>query len=88
MKPKVLVTGATGFLGTHACRALARSGFEIHAVARQGPPAFPDDMVFHSLDLLAGEDPRHLLENRQAFPSAPPCLERTAWPVLECPGQP
>ena len=62
MKPKVLVTGATGFLGTHACRALARSGFEIHAVARQGPPAFPDDMVFHSLDLLAGEDPRHLLE--------------------------
>lgn len=31
---KVLVTGATGFIGSHLCRALCQHGAEVHAVSR------------------------------------------------------
>jgi UDP-glucose 4-epimerase len=30
----ILVTGATGFIGSHLCRALSRSGAAVHAVSR------------------------------------------------------
>ncbi len=32
---KVLVTGASGFLGSHLCKALARAGAEVHGLSRQ-----------------------------------------------------
>lgn len=32
---RVVVTGGTGFLGTHVCRLLARSGAQVHALGRQ-----------------------------------------------------
>jgi UDP-glucose 4-epimerase len=31
---KVLVTGATGFIGSHLCRELSKNGAEVHAVSR------------------------------------------------------
>jgi UDP-glucose 4-epimerase len=31
---RVLVTGATGFIGTHLCRALQRAGADVHGVSR------------------------------------------------------
>lgn len=31
---KVVVTGATGFIGSHLCRVLCRNGAEVHAVSR------------------------------------------------------
>lgn len=31
---KILITGASGFLGTHLCRRLSKSGAEVHAVSR------------------------------------------------------
>lgn len=34
---KVVVTGATGFLGRHVVEALATRGYEVHAVGRVGP---------------------------------------------------
>jgi len=37
----VLVTGASGFIGTALCRKLIASGFEVHGVSRS-PPAGPD----------------------------------------------
>jgi nucleoside-diphosphate-sugar epimerase len=35
---RVLVTGATGFIGRHALRPLAERGFEIHATTSRQPP--------------------------------------------------
>ncbi len=32
---RVLVTGASGFIGTHLCRCLARSGAEVYAMSRK-----------------------------------------------------
>lgn len=50
----VLVTGASGFVGRHACDALAGRGFTIHRVGRHGP----GDPV----DLLQAEDRRRVIE--------------------------
>ncbi|MDH5738840.1 MAG: NAD(P)-dependent oxidoreductase [Nitrospira sp.] len=38
---RVLVTGASGFLGSHLCRRLILSGVEVHAISRtlEGPPS-------------------------------------------------
>lgn len=33
-KMKVIVTGASGFIGSHLCRRLTQSGHEVHAVSR------------------------------------------------------
>ena len=35
---RVLVTGATGFLGRHLCRRLIRLGAEVHALSRHAAP--------------------------------------------------
>jgi nucleoside-diphosphate-sugar epimerase len=35
---RVLLTGATGFVGSHVARALVREGHEVHAVVRPGSP--------------------------------------------------
>lgn len=34
-KKKILVTGASGFLGSHICEVLHDAGYEVHAVVRQ-----------------------------------------------------
>ena len=69
--PRVLVTGAGGFIGRHALAPLAGRGFEVHAVTRRDPPApSSPDVRWHRADLLAanGRDallaavaPTHLL---------------------------
>jgi nucleoside-diphosphate-sugar epimerase len=48
---RVLVTGASGFIGRHSLRFLVEQGYEVHAVARGAVP--PTDLVTaHSCDLL------------------------------------
>jgi nucleoside-diphosphate-sugar epimerase len=52
---RVLVTGASGFVGSRALAPLRKRGFEVHAVARR-PPAAPGasaaDVRWHAADLL------------------------------------
>lgn len=64
----VLVTGASGFLGRHAVRALLDLGFTVHGVSRRAPEAPP--CPWHATDLfdpsavarlLEGVRPAHLL---------------------------
>jgi len=50
---RVLVTGASGLIGRHACRALLRRGFEVHAIARRVPDS-DTDITWHACDLLDG----------------------------------
>jgi len=74
---RVLVTGATGFVGRHTLAPLAERGFEVHAVARRpgtGPLA-----TWHELDLLR-DDPGPLLARLR-----PTHLLHLAWNV-EPPG--
>lgn len=51
---RVLVTGATGFIGRDALRAVVASGREVHAVARGGH-AGGDEVRWHDVDLLDSE---------------------------------
>jgi nucleoside-diphosphate-sugar epimerase len=46
---RVLVTGATGFIGRGTVRPLLASGFEVHAVGSRRPPA---PVQWHQADLL------------------------------------
>ncbi|HEY0022654.1 MAG TPA: NAD(P)-dependent oxidoreductase [Longimicrobium sp.] len=56
MSPRVLVTGATGFIGRHALAPLVARGFQVHAVARRAPPRAAEEVRWHAADLLrAGE---------------------------------
>lgn len=66
---RVLVTGATGFIGRFVLGPLLERGFEVHGVART-PPAYEDDVRWHAVDLLdavaraevlAAAAPTHLL---------------------------
>lgn len=51
---RVLVTGATGFIGRHVLEPLLRRGFDVHAVtSRPAPPAqAPAGVSWHRADLL------------------------------------
>jgi nucleoside-diphosphate-sugar epimerase len=59
---RVLVTGASGFVGRRALLALRRRGFEVHAVARRPPGERADDVAWHAADLLEDGARRALLE--------------------------
>jgi nucleoside-diphosphate-sugar epimerase len=68
MKMRVLVTGASGFIGRPAAELLVGSGAEVHALGRQDPGIA--DLTYHRLDLLGRSDfapllarlrPTHLL---------------------------
>lgn len=82
MSERVLVTGATGFVGRQVIGPLADLGFEVHGVGRRAPstltaspsPALP--MTFHSVDLLDGDAvARAVAEIR------PTCVLHLAWYV-------
>ncbi|MBI2610894.1 NAD(P)-dependent oxidoreductase [Candidatus Kaiserbacteria bacterium] len=50
-KKRVLVTGATGFIGRHALQPLLERGFEVHAVYHESPADI--NVTWHKSDLLA-----------------------------------
>lgn len=49
---RVLVTGASGFVGRPALGALAARGFDVHAVARGAPDDATPGITWHAADLL------------------------------------
>ncbi len=56
----MLVTGATGFIGSHLVRRLCRLGAEVHAVSRR-PPASSHGELWHSCDLTVAHETAALM---------------------------
>jgi nucleoside-diphosphate-sugar epimerase len=57
---RVLLTGASGFIGRHCIEPLATRGYEIHAVSSRTPP-FEPAATWHQVDLLAPGRPHQLV---------------------------
>src|SRR6478609_99248 len=61
---KVLVTGATGFIGARCLPRLIEKGYEVHAViSRTAPLACNSRIVWHKCDLLDAAECAHLAES-------------------------
>jgi UDP-glucose 4-epimerase len=60
---KVLVTGATGFIGSHLCAALLRKEAEVHAVSRELQVG--DELHWWQANLADGGTVRQLLKSIQ-----------------------
>lgn len=74
--PRVLVTGAGGFIGLPVVRLLTGSGFEVHATSRTGAPLL-ERAHWHACDLRDTSATDRLL--RDVRPSH---LVHMAWPVI------
>lgn len=70
MSQRVLVTGASGFVGSHCLPYLFDRGFEVHGITTQPPPNNAAGVEWHQVDLfdvsqvhqcLVGVRPTHLL---------------------------
>jgi nucleoside-diphosphate-sugar epimerase len=86
---RVLVTGASGFVGRHVTRLLSGDAFEVHAVSASGIGA-SQDSIWHRADLLDARQREALVEavkpdallhlawhaKPASYPSAP---ANTAW---------
>lgn len=60
---RVLVTGASGFIGTHLCRLLVERGAEVHATSREPRRDRPGTLRWHQTDLADVESDRALLRD-------------------------
>ena len=77
MGARVLLTGATGFIGTALIPALLAKGFEVHAVARKAFSPPPGNIITHSVDLMDLADRRALVKS-----VAPPYCLHLAWNAI------
>jgi nucleoside-diphosphate-sugar epimerase len=62
---RVIVTGATGFIGRFAVQALQARGYEVHALSRTTNER-ADGVFSHRVDLLAGHDVEPVLKEIRA----------------------
>jgi nucleoside-diphosphate-sugar epimerase len=52
---KILLTGATGFIGSHVARALVHAGHEVHAVIRPNANPWRITDILPSLHIISGD---------------------------------
>ena len=58
----MLVTGATGFIGSHSLRPLLQRGYEVHAVSSKTGVAADTTVTWHQADLFDPASSARLLE--------------------------
>jgi len=59
---KVLITGASGFIGGHCLPILMAMGYDVHAIARRKPATTLPGVIWHEADLLAPGAPSELIQ--------------------------
>lgn len=74
---RVLLTGATGFIGSHCLGGLVERGYEVHAVSRRPPAAGGAAVTWHAADLLQPGTAAELVERVR-----PTHLLHLAWFVV------
>src|SRR5690606_39073660 len=72
---RIMLTGASGFVGQHALGSLVAAGHEVHAVSRRKPNV-AGQYVWHSIDLLSPEGPMQAMHASQ-----PDIILHLAWCV-------
>jgi nucleoside-diphosphate-sugar epimerase len=58
---RVLVTGASGFIGSHCTPMLVEAGFEVHGVVPEAIWPNTDSVIWHTADLLERDEVHRLL---------------------------
>lgn len=59
---KVLITGASGFIGSHLCRRLCQAGIELHAISRVKRPESEEKLRWWQGDLSDSATARDLVQ--------------------------
>lgn len=63
---RILITGASGFIGLHLCRTLLNRGAEVHAACRSKPRISDPQLRWHKVDLTDAEVTRTLVRKVRA----------------------
>jgi nucleoside-diphosphate-sugar epimerase len=59
---KILITGASGFIGRHCLPILLEKGYEVHALALEPLPGFEKEINWHIQNFLDDEKTQHIIE--------------------------
>jgi nucleoside-diphosphate-sugar epimerase len=78
---RLLITGATGFIGSHAVESAVACGFRVFATARSSSPELMPDVEYRQADLFDAQQVADLIQSVR-----PTHLLHTAWLVIpsEC----
>jgi nucleoside-diphosphate-sugar epimerase len=60
---KILITGATGFIGRQCLIPLLEKGFTVHALAQKPLGGYENDVIWHRQNFLDDEKTKGLIES-------------------------